>query len=72
MKAPAAQPMIQNRTFDEIQVGDFAQLVRTLRPEDIHLFAAMSGDVTRPTSISSTRAPASSARSSATACGAAR
>ncbi len=50
MKAPAAQPMIQNRTFDEIQVGDFAQLVRTLRPEDIHLFAAMSGDV-NPTHV---------------------
>lgn len=41
---------IQNRTFDEIQVGDFAQLVRTLRPEDIHLFAAMSGDV-NPTHV---------------------
>jgi phosphate acetyltransferase len=38
------------RTFDEIQVGDFAQLVRTLRPEDIHLFAAMSGDV-NPTHV---------------------
>lgn len=50
MKAPAAQQMIQNRTFDEIQVGDFAQLVRTLRPEDIHLFAAMSGDV-NPTHV---------------------
>jgi len=50
MKAPAAQAMIQNRTFDEIQVGDFAQLVRTLRPEDIHLFAAMSGDV-NPTHV---------------------
>ena len=41
---------IQNRTFDEIQVGDCAQLVRTLRPEDIHLFAAMSGDV-NPTHV---------------------
>lgn len=46
----AAPPLIQNRTFDEIQVGDFAQLVRTLRPEDIHLFAAMSGDV-NPTHV---------------------
>ena len=41
---------IENRTFDEIQVGDFAQLLRTLRPEDIHLFAAMSGDV-NPTHV---------------------
>ena len=36
---------IENRTYDEIQVGDSASLTRTLRPEDIHLFAAMSGDV---------------------------
>ncbi len=41
---------IQNRTFDEIQVGDHAQLVRTLRPDDIHLFAVMSGDV-NPTHV---------------------
>ncbi len=45
-----APQYIQNRTFDEIQVGDCAQLVRTLRPEDIHLFAAMSGDV-NPTHV---------------------
>ncbi|MEW6689025.1 MAG: bifunctional enoyl-CoA hydratase/phosphate acetyltransferase [Pseudomonadota bacterium] len=36
---------IENRTFDEIQVGDTASLTRTLRPEDIQLFAIMSGDV---------------------------
>lgn len=36
---------IENRTFDEIQVGDAANLTRTLRPEDIQLFAIMSGDV---------------------------
>src|SRR5574337_512224 len=41
----ATHQYIQNRTFDEIAVGDSAQLVRTLRPDDIHLFAAMSGDV---------------------------
>ncbi len=46
----AAVQFIQNRTFDEIQVGDFAQLIRTLRPEDIHLFAVMSGDV-NPTHV---------------------
>ena len=46
----AVQQFIQNRTFDEIQVGDFAQLVRTLKPEDIHLFAVMSGDV-NPTHV---------------------
>lgn len=42
---PAAPLLIENRTYDEIQVGDTASLTRTLRPEDIHLFAVMSGDV---------------------------
>ena len=37
--------MIENRTFDEIKVGDSASLVRTLSKEDIELFAVMSGDV---------------------------
>lgn len=37
--------IVENRTFDEIAVGDNAQLVRTLLPEDIELFAAVSGDV---------------------------
>ncbi|MGA8277389.1 MAG: bifunctional enoyl-CoA hydratase/phosphate acetyltransferase [Rhodanobacteraceae bacterium] len=36
---------IENRTFDEIEVGDHASLVRTLTQRDIGLFAAMSGDV---------------------------
>src|SRR6266850_2147430 len=40
---PAA--FIENRTYDEIKVGDSAVLTRTLRPEDIQLFAIMSGDV---------------------------
>jgi phosphate acetyltransferase len=35
---------IENRTYDEIAVGDSARLVRTLRPEDIQMFAIMSGD----------------------------
>ncbi|NMG74301.1 bifunctional enoyl-CoA hydratase/phosphate acetyltransferase [Aromatoleum diolicum] len=46
----AGTQFIQNRVFDEIQVGDHAQLVRTLRPDDIHLFAVMSGDV-NPTHV---------------------
>ena len=37
--------IIENRTFDEIKVGDTASLVRTLSKEDIELFAVMSGDV---------------------------
>jgi len=36
---------IENKTFDEIVVGDSATLVRTLTVHDINLFAVMSGDV---------------------------
>jgi phosphate acetyltransferase/phosphate butyryltransferase len=36
---------IENRTFDEIKVGDSASLARTLTRDDINVFAAMSGDV---------------------------
>ncbi|MBC7155732.1 MAG: bifunctional enoyl-CoA hydratase/phosphate acetyltransferase [Rhodobacteraceae bacterium] len=36
---------IENKTFDEIRIGDSADLTRTLRPQDIELFAVMSGDV---------------------------
>ncbi len=36
---------IENKTFDEIQIGDFATLTHTLTLEDIHLFALVSGDV---------------------------
>jgi phosphate acetyltransferase len=40
-----AAAFIENRTYDEIKAGDTATLTRTLRPEDIQLFAIMSGDV---------------------------
>ncbi|SLN66235.1 Phosphate acetyltransferase [Oceanibacterium hippocampi] len=36
---------IENKTFDEIEVGQSAELSRTLNREDIELFAVMSGDV---------------------------
>ncbi len=36
---------IENRTFDEIQVGDAASLEHALTMADIKLFAVMSGDV---------------------------
>ena len=36
---------IENRTFEEIKVGDSASLVRTLSHKDIELFAVMSGDI---------------------------
>ena len=36
---------IENRTFDEIAVGDSASIVRTLTLDDITLFAVVSGDL---------------------------
>jgi acyl dehydratase len=36
---------IESRTFDELNVGDTTQITRTLRPQDIELFAVLSGDV---------------------------
>ena len=36
---------IENRTFDEINIGDGASLDRTLTEHDITLFAVMSGDI---------------------------
>lgn len=36
---------ITNLTFDEMEVGDTASLVRTFTHRDIELFAVMSGDV---------------------------
>ncbi|MEM5477993.1 bifunctional enoyl-CoA hydratase/phosphate acetyltransferase [Pacificibacter sp. AS14] len=50
MSAPKTPPTttlqyIENKTYDEIAVGDSAELTRTLKPQDIELFAVMSGDV---------------------------
>ena len=36
---------IENRTFDELKIGDSARIERTLTPKDIELFSIMSGDV---------------------------
>jgi phosphate acetyltransferase len=36
---------IENRTFDEIKIGDSVTLARTLTEQDITLFAVMSGDI---------------------------
>ncbi len=35
---------IENRTYDELEIGDEAELERTLRQEDIELFSVMSGE----------------------------
>ncbi len=37
--------IIENRVFDEIEIGQTARLERTLTEDDIALFAALSGDV---------------------------
>jgi phosphate acetyltransferase len=39
------ETFLRNRTFDELQVGDTASLVRIVERDDIDLFAAVSGDV---------------------------
>lgn len=36
---------IENKTFDEIKIGDSASLTRVLRNDDIALFAILSGDI---------------------------
>ena len=36
---------LENKTFDEIQVGDSDSLTRTLTEKDIQLFAILSGDI---------------------------
>ena len=42
---PEPLGFIENRPFDEIKVGDSAELVRTLTAQDIDAFAVVSGDV---------------------------
>lgn len=44
---PLAPPeaRIENRTLDEIAIGDTAEISRALTQQDIELFAVMSGDV---------------------------
>jgi phosphate acetyltransferase len=52
---------IENRTYGEIAVGDTATLVKTLRPEDIQMFAILSGDI-NPTHVDPEYARSSSFR----------
>ena len=42
---PPDDGMIENRTFDEIAIGDSASLSHRLTEQDIELFALVSGDV---------------------------
>ncbi len=41
----ATEAMIENRTFDEIEVGEHASVSRIVTQQDIDLFAVISGDV---------------------------
>lgn len=52
MTATLASEIIENKTFDEVHLGDSARLVRTLTKSDIEGFAAVSGD-TNPTHLDS-------------------
>ena len=45
MNQPAERRYLANKTFDEIRIGDSASLTRTLMPEDVKLFAVLTGDV---------------------------
>jgi phosphate acetyltransferase len=45
MHFETSQDYLESRPYDEISVGDSSSLVRTLRPEDVKLFALMSGDM---------------------------
>ncbi len=38
------RPVLTNRLFDELKLGDAASLTRVIGPDDIELFAALSGD----------------------------
>jgi len=43
MHEDSEQRFIVNKTYDEIRVGDSASLTRTLMPEDVKLFAVLTG-----------------------------
>lgn len=43
--SPPPHTLLENRTYDELQVGDTASLTRTLTKDDIDAFAILSGDV---------------------------
>lgn len=45
MHESSEQRFLVNRTYDEIRVGDSSSLTRTLMPEDVKLFAILTGDV---------------------------
>jgi phosphate acetyltransferase len=53
MNEDSEQRRVVNKTYDEIQVGDSSSLTRTLMPEDVKLFAVLTGDFNPTTADSS-------------------
>ncbi len=51
--SPAPGTMIENKTFDEIEVGETASLSRMLSQSDVEMFAVLSGD-TDPAHVGAT------------------
>jgi len=45
MENTVQERYLVNKTYDEILIGDSASLTRTLKPEDVKLFAVMTGDI---------------------------
>lgn len=37
--------MIENKTFDEIQIGESASLARAFRKDDVDTWAAVTGNI---------------------------
>ena len=50
----ARADLIENRTFDEIALGESARLERTVTKQDIELYATVSGDA-NPTHLDEDR-----------------
>ncbi|MBU3724767.1 MAG: bifunctional enoyl-CoA hydratase/phosphate acetyltransferase [Burkholderiaceae bacterium] len=59
MSSVLTHEILENKTFDEIALGDSARLVRTLTKTDVEGFAAVSGD-TNPTHLDSAYAAGNS------------
>ena len=70
MNLPLDTELIENYTFDEISIGQSAQLLRTLTLSDIEAFAAVSGDTNQRTLIRNTPMTPCFTASLHTGCGA--
>ncbi len=46
MHVSSEKRLLENKTYDEIEIGTSSSLSRTLKPEDVQLFSVLTGDVT--------------------------